>query len=108
MAPMINVVNLAKTFQVAKKREGTRNSWIDLFTRTYQDVHAVDGVSFTVEPGEIVVVDRDGMRSLRTHCSGRRHHCIFEYIYFARADSIIDGVSVYEARLSAGRLLAKQ
>lgn len=73
---------------------------------------ALDTVGATlirdVEPGEIVVVDRDGLRSLRTQCRDRRHHCIFEYIYFARSDSQIDGVSVYEARLQAGRLLAEQ
>ncbi|MDD2533695.1 MAG: amidophosphoribosyltransferase [Eubacteriales bacterium] len=73
---------------------------------------ALDTVGATfirdIEPGEIVVVDRDGIRSLRTQCQGRRHHCIFEYIYFARSDSQLDGVSVYEARLQAGRLLAEQ
>lgn len=61
-----------------------------------------------VEPGEIVIVDRSGMRSMRTHCGGNAHKCIFEYIYFARSDSWIDGISVHAARLSAGRLLAQQ
>lgn len=73
---------------------------------------ALDTVGATfirdVEPGEIVVVDKNGMRSLKSHCHGRRHHCIFEYIYFARSDSKLDSVSVYEARLRAGRLLAEQ
>ena len=61
-----------------------------------------------VEPGEIVVCDKDGLHSIRTHCSGKCSKCIFEYIYFARPDSYIDGVSVFEARLEAGRLLARQ
>jgi amidophosphoribosyltransferase len=61
-----------------------------------------------VEPGEIVVVDRHGLRSLRTHCGLPSSRCIFEYIYFARSDSQIDGVSVHAARLQAGRLLAEQ
>ncbi len=61
-----------------------------------------------VEPGEIVIVDRHGMRSLRTECRGLNRKCIFEYIYFARSDSRIDGISVHEARLAAGRLLARQ
>lgn len=73
---------------------------------------ALDTVGATfirdVEPGEIIIVDRDGLRSLRTQCRNRQHHCIFEYIYFARSDSQLDGVSVYEARLQAGRLLAEQ
>jgi amidophosphoribosyltransferase len=61
-----------------------------------------------VDPGEIVVCDQDGIHSIRTLCAGRCTKCIFEYIYFARPDSFIDGVSVFEARLEAGRLLARQ
>ena len=61
-----------------------------------------------VEPGEIIAFTDDGVTSYREHghvCDKRT--CIFEYIYFARPDSVIDNVSVYEARLRAGRLLAK-
>ncbi len=61
-----------------------------------------------IEPGEIVVFDKDGVRSCRDYCGtapGRM--CIFEYIYFARPDSVIDGVSVQEARVKAGRFLAQ-
>lgn len=61
-----------------------------------------------VEPGEIVVVDKYGLRTIRDYCSGKSRMCIFEYIYFARPDSVIDGKSVYEARLEAGRLLYRQ
>ena len=61
-----------------------------------------------VEPGEIVIVDRHGLHSVRKQCRGRSSPCIFEYIYFARPDSTIDGVNVHEARLIAGRLLAEQ
>ena len=60
-----------------------------------------------VEPGEIVIVDRDGMRSDRTHVgAAQKSTCVFEYIYFARPDSVIDGSSVHVARARAGAFLA--
>jgi amidophosphoribosyltransferase len=62
-----------------------------------------------VEPGEIVVVDQEGLRSIRTHCSGgKKAHCVFEYIYFSRPDSVLDGSSVHIARQRAGAFLARQ
>ncbi len=61
-----------------------------------------------VEPGEIVVVENGTITSLRENCeSATSHICIFEYIYFARPDSVICGQSVHEARRTAGRLLAR-
>jgi amidophosphoribosyltransferase len=61
-----------------------------------------------IEPGEMVVIDRQGLRTWRPFADSRRASCIFEYVYFARPDSTIDGISVYEARKTLGRLLAKQ
>ncbi len=61
-----------------------------------------------VLPGEIVVADQNGLRSIRDPVTEKKSLCIFEYIYFARTDSVIDGISVYEARKEAGRLLARQ
>ena len=60
-----------------------------------------------VAPGEIVVAGEDGLRSIRDH-SGKAPSslCVFEFIYFARPDSTIDGSSVHEARLRAGSFLA--
>ena len=62
-----------------------------------------------VEPGEIVTITADGIASNKEMClpdpSGEAR-CIFEYIYFARPDSVFDGVSVYRARVQAGRFLA--
>ena len=64
-----------------------------------------------VEPGEIIVINgegEDGYRSIRPDFPDKKPSiCIFEYIYFARSDSAIDGVSVYEARKQAGRILAR-
>lgn len=60
-----------------------------------------------VEPGEIVIVDKNGMRSDKSHVGAMpKTTCIFEYIYFARPDSVIDGSSVHNARVRAGALLA--
>ncbi len=59
-------------------------------------------------PGEMLVVTESGMRSLRPFAPERPHRCIFEYVYFARPDSVIDGVSVYEARKALGRALADE
>lgn len=62
-----------------------------------------------VRPGEIVCITREGIRSDTSLCGSvrREARCIFEYIYFARPDTRLDGISVYEARLAAGRFLAK-
>lgn len=61
-----------------------------------------------VKPGEIVVVDSDGLHSyFMDNLPKKASMCIFEYVYFARHDSVLDGYSVYEARKMAGKLLAK-
>lgn len=61
-----------------------------------------------VKPGEIVVIDSNGIQShMMENIPKKSALCIFEYVYFARHDSIIDGCSVYHARQEAGRLLAK-
>jgi amidophosphoribosyltransferase len=60
-----------------------------------------------IEPGEMLVIDRHGQRSLRPFGDAPRKTCIFEYVYFARPDSTLDGVSVYQARKNLGRKLAE-
>lgn len=61
-----------------------------------------------VEPGEILVFSKNGIVSRKEHCHTKEKKlCIFEYIYFARPDSVIDGVSVHAARLNAGKILAQ-
>ena len=62
-----------------------------------------------VKPGEMIIIDQEGLRSERL-CEQDvpRHACIFEYIYFARVDSIIDGLNVHAVRRSLGRILAQE
>jgi amidophosphoribosyltransferase len=61
-----------------------------------------------IDPGEIVIIGPDGTRSIRTPPAPRRAFCIFEYIYFARPDSTIDGKNVYLVRKAHGRRLARE
>ncbi|MHB1392338.1 MAG: amidophosphoribosyltransferase [Clostridia bacterium] len=68
------------------------------------------GASFIrdVKPGEIIIIEESGIRSLQCRTVEKQSTCAFEYIYFARPDSIMDGISVYQAREAAGRILAKE
>lgn len=63
-----------------------------------------------VAPGEVLVIDKRGIISQRLPMAGshRTRHCSFEYVYFARPDSLIDGRSVYRARKNLGAMLAKE
>ncbi len=61
-----------------------------------------------VEPGEIIVVKDGEITSINKHKKAKKGMCVFEYIYFARPDSIIEGMSVHEFREKAGRYLARQ
>ncbi|XVG95067.1 amidophosphoribosyltransferase [Eubacteriales bacterium KG127] len=60
-----------------------------------------------IEPGEILIFSEEGIKSITTQCEKEEEQlCIFEYIYFARPDSVIGGISVHEARKRAGVCLA--
>lgn len=62
-----------------------------------------------VEPGEILIFGKNGVVSRREHCGRQKKRlCVFESIYFARPDSVIDGKSVHAARVRAGRILAQK
>jgi amidophosphoribosyltransferase len=62
-----------------------------------------------IEPGEVVIIDDKGLRSIRNSCNNQpKALCVFEYIYFARPDSVIDGSSVHLARQQAGVILAQE
>ena len=77
---------------------------------------AIDAVNGTfirdVKPGEIVVIRKEGLQSILTNVSletpATKQTCIFEYVYFARPDSIIDGIPVQEARYKMGQELARE
>lgn len=61
-----------------------------------------------VEPGEMVIVDQEGLRSERFSQQAPRAICSFEYIYFARPDSDIDGINIHQARKELGKQLARE
>jgi amidophosphoribosyltransferase len=61
-----------------------------------------------IEPGEVLIIDMDGMKSIPPPASHRHSHCIFEHVYFARPDSDIFGTNVYMARKRMGEILARE
>ena len=61
-----------------------------------------------VRPGEVIVFDISGMRTIEDKCDTEPHSlCVFEYMYFARPDSVIENTCVHEARVESGRMLAR-
>lgn len=72
-------------------------------------VDALGGTFFRdVLPGELVCIDEQGMRTMQIAVANHRAHCIFEYIYFARADAVLDGALVYDARINIGKKLFEE
>ncbi|RMH51417.1 MAG: amidophosphoribosyltransferase [Zetaproteobacteria bacterium] len=61
-----------------------------------------------IEPGEMLLIDREGLHSHRLFPAGAQRFCVFEYIYFSRPDSVIGGVNVYQARYDIGVELARE
>ncbi|GAB6054213.1 amidophosphoribosyltransferase [Magnetospira thiophila] len=61
-----------------------------------------------VEPGEIIVIDETGMRSIKPFAPTKQRFCIFEYVYFARPDSVMEGLNVYGVRKQIGVELARE
>src|SRR3989449_1200370 len=68
------------------------------------------GATYTrdIEPGEVLVVDASGMRSVKPFGPAPLSHCVFEHVYFARPDSYVFGKSVNEVRTNLGRILARE
>lgn len=61
-----------------------------------------------VKPGEIIIIDEDGMKSIQFAEKTKSMTCVFEYIYFARPDSVIDDINVYKSRVAVGKQLFKE
>ncbi len=87
---------------------------IDDSTESYivaSETCAIDAVNGTflrnIEPGEIVIIDKNGLRSVKYEKAAKQT-CIFEYVYFARPDSEIDGIAVQNARYKMGEILAEE
>ena len=59
-----------------------------------------------IEPGEVVIITDDGLESLKPFAPANKRFCIFEYVYFARPDSVVEGISVYDVRKRIGAQLA--
>ena len=85
---------------------GLRNGSYVLASETCA-LHAI-GAEFVrnIEPGEIITISGNRITGIQKLPPAKHAHCIFEYIYFARLDSAIDGINVYDARIFAGRALA--
>ena len=84
--------------------EGT-GGWVLASETCALDIVGADFVR-DVEPGEIVVIDDKGVHSVRPFARQPERFCVFEYVYFARPSSLMEGTSVYEARKRIGRELA--
>jgi amidophosphoribosyltransferase len=109
------VIMSPKKLIAARDPEGFRplslgrldNSWV-----VASETCAFDSIGATFErdlkPGEIVIIDENGLRTIDTHCGKKGHMCVFEYVYFARPDSVIEGSSVHMARLRAGKYLWRE
>ncbi|HYM73095.1 MAG TPA: amidophosphoribosyltransferase [Stellaceae bacterium] len=83
------------------------DAWIVTSETCALDIIGADFVR-DVEPGEIVIIDTDGLHSVKPFTRKPERFCVFEYIYFARPDSVMEGRSVYEARKRIGRELARE
>lgn len=82
-------------------------AWILTSETVALDIIGADFVR-DVEPGEMIVLSAQGIRSIRPFAKMPKRFCIFEYIYFARPDSVVEGSSVYEARKRIGMELAQE
>lgn len=109
------VVMIGETLLAARDPRGWRPLVVGSLGDGYvfaSETCALDIVGATlireVQPGEIIAVDREGMRAFQASPVRRLYRCVFEYVYFARPDSYVFGGSVDRARRALGRQLAKE
>jgi amidophosphoribosyltransferase len=88
----------------AQRGQGAQPTWVVASETCAFDLIEAEAVR-DIEPGEILVIDANGTTSVRMPRQ-RRKFCVFEHVYFARPDSVLDGLSVYEARIAMGEQLA--
>ena len=86
---------------------GTDGAWVVASEPASFDLIGAEFVR-DIAPGEMLICDREGLRSSRPFTPRTPKACVFEYIYFARPDATLDGISVYEARKNLGRALARR
>jgi amidophosphoribosyltransferase len=86
--------------------EGT-GGWVLASETCALDIVGADFIR-DVEPGEIVVINDQGVHSIKPFTKRKERFCVFEYIYFARPDSVMEGMPVYEARKRIGAELARE
>ena len=86
---------------------GGRAGWVLASETCALDIVGAEFVR-DVEPGEIVVIDDSGLRSLKPLTAASSRFCIFEYVYFARPDSVMEGTPVYNSRKMIGAELARE
>lgn len=87
--------------------DGKEGSWVLASETCGLDIIGAEFVR-DVEPGELVIIDESGIRSLRPFGETKPHFCVFEYIYFARPDSVLEGLPVYAVRKQIGKELAQE
>ena len=87
--------------------QGSTGGWVLASESCALDIVGAEFVR-DVEPGEIVVINDSGIRSVRPFGATNARFCVFEYVYFARPDSVMEGMPVYEARKRIGAELARE
>jgi amidophosphoribosyltransferase len=95
-----------RPLSLGRTKDSSR-AWVVSSEPTSFDLIAAEFVR-DIEPGEMVIIDERGVLSTRPFNPMKRRSCIFEYVYFSRPDSVLDGISVYEARKGLGRALARE